>query len=89
MKIVIKKKHFYYTLTLIQIEINYQGLKKKVFVSDYITRKTGVGRSGKNFFLHFFYFEKFVSDKLQANLESVGVSVIFFFRHQYELSRDL
>ena len=43
----------------------------------------------KFFFAFFFYFEKFVSDKLQANLESVGVSVIFFFRHQYELSRDL
>ena len=43
---------------------------------------------GKTFFAFFFYFEKFVSDKLQANLESVGVSVIFF-RHQYESNRDL
>ena len=33
---------------------------------------------GKTFFCIFFYFEKFVSDKLQANLESVGVSVLFF-----------
>ena len=51
--------------------------KNKVFVSDYITRKTGVGRSGKHFFLHFFFIF-YVSDKLHANLESVGVSVIFF-----------
>ena len=32
------------------------GQKNKVFVSDYITRKTGVGRLGKHFFLHFFLF---------------------------------
>ena len=55
-----------------------QAKKNTVFVSDYITRKTGVGRLGKHFFCIFFYFKKFVSDKLHANLESVGVSVIFF-----------
>ena len=47
------------------------GQKNKVFVSDYISRKN-------IFFCIFFYFKKFVSDKLHANLESVGVSVIFF-----------
>ena len=75
---------------LCNIEICMLGPKKKGLCFRLHNQKNWSRSVGKTFFFaFFFYFEKFVSDKLQANLESVGVPEFFFFRHQYELSRDL
>ena len=82
----------YYRLSLIGFVFHCHTIrpKKKGLCFRLHNQKNWSRSVGKKFFFSFFfYFEKFVSDKLQANLESVGVSVIFFFRHQYELSRDL
>ena len=47
-----------FAIYLCIISVNYVNRllrPKKVFVSDYITRKTGVGRSGKHFFAFFLF----------------------------------